>query len=122
MKSMLWTLAVSTLALLAAFPVAAANQPKTDTHKSTTSAVRSAWPPESLSGDISMVQPDQKLLVVQDANGVPFDLRITRNTRILSGNQKLSLDNLTQDQKKSVSVKFIPERRGDIAETIRIGG
>src|SRR5579872_2605683 len=91
-----FTLAASTLLLLV-LPVAAADKPNTDTHKNATT-VQNAWPAESLSGSIAMVQPDEKLRVVKDANGVPFDLRITPKTRIMAGNQKVTLDKLSQDQ------------------------
>jgi|SRR5579883_565469 hypothetical protein len=120
MKLIAATLAASTFALLLALPLAAADKPNPDTHKAP--AVRSVWPAESISGSITMVQPDHRLLVVQDADGVPYDLTITPRTRIVNGGQKVTLDQLAGDQNKNVSVKFLPERRGDVAETIRIGG
>ena len=110
------------LALLLALPMAAAHNPAGDTARNHATTVRSAWPPESLSGKITMVKPDEHLLVVQDANGVPFDLTITHNTRIMANGQRVTLDSLTQDQNQSVSIRFIPERRGDVAESIHIGG
>jgi hypothetical protein len=36
--------------------------------------MRSAWPPETLSGKISMVDPDRKLVVVETPDGIPFDM------------------------------------------------
>ena len=69
-----------------------------------------------------MVDPARTLLVVQTASGVPFDLDVSRQTRIENGNQRMSLDGLSHDVNQSVTVKLIPERRGDVAEWIRVGG
>jgi hypothetical protein len=59
---------------------------------------------------------------VDDSSGVPFDLTITPRTHIESGDRALSFQDLSQYQDKSVSIKFVPERRGDVAQSIRIGG
>jgi hypothetical protein len=69
-----------------------------------------------------MVDPAQNLMVVETPNGVPFDMVVNSKTRIKSGNQALTLKELTQDSNKTVSVKFIPERRGDVAKSIQIRG
>lgn len=69
-----------------------------------------------------MVDPQRKLVVVQDPSGVPFDMLVTATTHIKSGDQRLTLRDLAQHQNKGVSVKFVPERRGDVAEAIRING
>lgn len=69
-----------------------------------------------------MVDPARKLLVVQTASGVPFDLDVSRQTRIENGKQRMSLEVLSQDVNQSVRVKLIPEQRGDVAEWIRVGG
>jgi hypothetical protein len=69
-----------------------------------------AWPSETLSGKITVVDPVQKVVVVQTPDGVPYDIDITANT------------DLARDINKQVSVEFVPERRGDVARSIRIGG
>ena len=84
--------------------------------------MRKAWRPETLSGKISVVNADRRLVVVETPDGVPYDMVVTGKTRIKSGDQAVSLKELTQDTNKSVSVKFTPERRGDVARTIEIGG
>ncbi len=84
--------------------------------------MRNAWPPEALSGKITIVDPAQKLVVVETPNGVPFDMVVTSKTRIKSGNQALTLKELTQDSNKTASIKFIPARRGDVAKSIQIRG
>lgn len=107
---------------LAAIPLAAANGPAAKADRKATAAVRRAWKPETLSGKISMVNADRRLVVVETPDGVPFDMVVTGKTRIQSGDQAVSLKELTQDRNKSVSVTFTPERRGDVAKTIEIGG
>jgi predicted transcriptional regulator len=77
---------------------------------------------ETLSGVIANVYPGQDLVIVKDSGGVPFDIVVTPNTRIMSGNRTLNMKDLKQDQNKDVSVKFVPERRGDVARSIQLGG
>lgn len=124
MKVQLSILATTVCALAVAFPLSAANGPtaKTNKNMTTSATMRSAWPPETISGKITMVNPDRKLVIVEPPSGVPFDMVVTSKTRIKSGNQSVALKDLTQDVNKTVSVKFTPERRGDVANSIQIGG
>lgn len=69
-------LAATFCTLLLAIPVAAA---------SGTAAVRTAWPRETLSGQIAMVDPGHKLVVIQTADGVTYDLDVAARTQIKSG-------------------------------------
>lgn len=85
-------------------------------------AVGRVWPAETLSGKIMMVKPDQQLMVVQAAGGAPFDRVVMAKTRVVSASQTIRLKDLVQDQNRQVSTKFVPERRGDVAESIRVGG
>ena len=115
---------VACAALLLALPAVAANSSVT---KSTKTAERSSeahnvWPPETLSGKITMVDPSQNLVVVTTADGIPFDIVITPRTRIQSGSQSVSLNNLAKYDNDSVSMRFVPERRGDVAQSIHING
>jgi hypothetical protein len=110
------------LALVLALPMAAANKPATTTKTAThTTSVRNAWPAETLSGTIMTVNPTRKLVIVKDSNGVPFDMKVTKGTKIENGNQKLTLSELSADTNQSVSVRFVPERTGDVARTIKVG-
>ncbi|HTX34520.1 MAG TPA: hypothetical protein VME43_05845 [Bryobacteraceae bacterium] len=120
MKAKLSFLAGAACALLLAMPLAAANAPVKATIPN--SADRTAWPPETLSGKITMVDPSQKLVVVQTSDGTPFDMMVTPKTRIESGNQAVSFQDLNGDMNKNVSVRFVPESRGDVARSINIGG
>jgi hypothetical protein len=69
-----------------------------------------------------MADPKEDLVVVTGPDGVPFDMAITPRTHIWSGSRKLSLEKLEQYRNRQVSVRFVPERRGDVAESIRITG
>ncbi len=69
-----------------------------------------------------MVDPALHLAIVKDAGGIPFGLNVTRSTRVKSGNQTLKLPDLSSDMNKTVSVKFVPERKGDIARSIQLNG
>jgi hypothetical protein len=113
-------------ALILTIPAVAADQkPAAVPAKATTHSavrVRSAWPQETLSGKISMVDPDRKLVVVKGPDGVPFDMVVTPKSHITSGDQALKFKDLAQDQNKEVSIQFIPERRGDVVKSMRIGG
>ena len=126
MKVDLSFLASTACALWLAIPLTAANAPAADANNrknmTAATATRSAWPPDTLSGKISMVDPDRKLVVVETPDGIPFDLVLTTRTRIKSGDRAITLKDLTGDTNKTVSVKFIPERRGDVARSIEIGG
>ena len=104
-------LSIAACALLLGIPLIAAEK---------TAAVRSVWPAETLSGQITMVDPAIKTVVIQTAGGVPFDMVVTRNTRIESGNRAITFQDLQQDMNKAVSVRFVPERRGDVARTIEL--
>jgi hypothetical protein len=92
----------------------AAGTTKITTHHSTPMR----WQSQDLKGTISMVDPQQDLLVVRDSNGVPFDIRVQPSTRILEGQKPVTLSQLAKDQ--SVDVRFVPEARGDIGRQIEV--
>jgi hypothetical protein len=118
-------LAITASALMLATPLIAADGAATNKSKTmTTTAARrtAAWQPETLSGTIMKVDPDQNLVVVQTSDGVPFDMVVNAKTRIKSGDRSLTLKDLIRDMNKTVSVTFTPERRGDVAKSIQING
>jgi len=89
---------------------------------SNTAEVRTTWPAESLEGQIAMVDARRNLVVVKSPDGVPFDMLVNGKTRIRSGDQMLSINDLHKHQNRSVSLQFVPERRGDVAQSIRVSG
>ena len=115
-------LASAVCALALAMPAATTNQPQAKTTTTHSAGLRSAWAPETLSGTITMVDPDEKLVVVKGPDGVPFDMMVSRKTHIVSGGHRMTLQDLEQYRNKQVSIRFVPERHGDVAESIRING
>ena len=81
-------LAGSACALVLAIPAAAADKPPVTSTTAHSAALRSAWPPENLSGTITMADSKEDLMVVQGPYGVPFDMTITPRTHIWSGHRK----------------------------------
>lgn len=127
MKRRMWNaLGTSGCALLLAVSMAAANTPAPnahkEAHKTAAKAITHHWRAETLSGKIAMVDPAKKLVVLKGADGVPFDLIVTRSTRIKSGSQMLKLPDLASRSNQGASVHFVPERRGDVAQSIEITG
>jgi hypothetical protein len=85
--------------------------------KATMAAVKA----ETLAGTVQMVVVDKKLVVVASASGVPFDFTVTAATKITVGGKKAKLEDLAGATGKSVSVKFLAEKRaGDIAQSIEV--
>jgi len=115
MRSLSSVLAAAGGTVLLAVSLSAANVPaKANQQK--------MWPSESISGTIMIVKPSENLVVVQTSDGVPFDMVITPRTRIQSGDQSVTLNNLSQDINKNISVRFTPEGRGDVARSIQVTG
>jgi hypothetical protein len=118
-----FTLAGLSCCALLVIPAAAANKRVTATTETpNNSATQNIWPAESISGTIIAVDPNQKRIVIEGPDNVPFDMVVTPRTQIRSGSQTLKLEGLSQYENRNASIHFIPERRGDIAESIRISG
>jgi NADH dehydrogenase FAD-containing subunit len=83
-------------------------------------APRAMWKAETLSGKITMVDPARKLVVVQDSSGVPFDMVVSRSTHIKSASGTIGWNDLNSDLNRNASIQFVPERRGDVAQTINV--
>ncbi len=81
-----------------------------------------ALKPETMTAKIATVDPQQHLLIVDNQEGVPFDMVVTAKTRIMSGDRTLTLQDLTSDQGKPVTIRFVPEGRGDVAQSIHLAG
>jgi hypothetical protein len=81
---------------------------------------RTAWPSETLAGKIVLIDPAKRMVIVKGPDGVPFDMLVTPSTRITSGSHRLTLKDLDVHKQKGVSVRFIPERAGDIARSVQV--
>ena len=122
-RTFLGMLGVVACSFLLAIPLQAANPvPAKTPHNAIAASRENTWPAEALSGTIMTVDPAQRLVIIQTADGVPFDMVVTRSTRIEAGARELTLDQLKSDTNRNVSVRFVPERSGDIARTIQING
>lgn len=139
MKVKRYLAAAAAFALCAAIPLAAATTPASKSKTATKTAAktaaktatkttakakaeRTAWRPETFSAKIDMVDPAKRLVVLKTPDQVTYDIVVTAATKIESGSQPLTLKDLSQDKNRNVSVNFTPERRGDVARSIQIGG
>ncbi len=96
----------------------AAKKTTTNSANSDHTATAKRWPAQDLKGTVSMVNPKMNLVVVSDPSGVPFDIKVEHSTRIDAGAKREELSKLAPNQ--SVSVRFVPEGRGDIARSIQV--
>ena len=75
---------------------------------------------ETISGTLQMVAADKKIVVLTDSAGTPFDFKVTGATRIKVAGKKAKLDELASETNKAASVKFLPTRTGNVAQTIEV--
>ncbi len=75
---------------------------------------------ETISGTISIVDKDKKLVVLTGSGGVPYNFKITRSTRIQIAGKKAKLDDLAGQTNKQASVKFLPLRTGNAAQSVEV--
>ncbi len=124
LKSRCSKVAITACALMLAIPLTAANKPAATKSNNATVRVSKAtvWKAETLSGKVMEVDPNQHLVVIETAGGVPFDMVVSAKTIIKAGDQRLTLKELTPDVNRPVQVTFKPERRGDVATAIHING
>jgi hypothetical protein len=110
-------------AIFAFLPVnqALAKQTTQATKTTHTQMVRNQWQTQTLSGKIAKVDSGKNVVIVKDSSGTPFDLVVTPSTRIKSGTERLKLSDLSAKMNDKVSVRYTPERKGDIAKLIDIG-
>jgi hypothetical protein len=84
-------------------------------------AAKPAVKAETISGTLSMVVTDKKLVVLTGTGGVAYNFKVTGSTRIKVDGKKAKLDELAGQAHKSVTVKFLPVRSGNIAQSIEVG-
>jgi len=75
---------------------------------------------ETISGTLQMVVADKKILVLADSSGTPFNFKVTGATRIKVAGKKAKLDELASQTNKAASIKFLPTRSGNVAQTVEI--
>ena len=115
-KTLLSILAVIVFTLLGAAVVVAqevaAEKPE---------AAKPAVKAETLSGTLAMVLTDKKLVVLTGSGGVPYNFKVTGSTRIKVDGKKAKLDDLAGQANKPATVKFLPLRSGNVAQSIEVG-
>lgn len=94
--------------------------PAKESRKVQWESVRNRWPAEQVSGKIGMVDPQKDLVIVRDSHGVPFDFIVNGSTKIDAQNQQITLSDLASRKDLTASVRFIPERKGDVAKSITV--
>ncbi len=78
---------------------------------------------QTVSGTLSMVDSGTKVLVVTDSDGTPFNIKITKGTRIRVNGKKGSLDDLSGQTNQQVSVKYHDRlNNGLVAQSVELGG
>lgn len=76
---------------------------------------------ESVSGTLTTVDADKKLVVVNASNGVPYDFTASGATKITVGGTKAKLADLSGDTGKQATVTFMAEKKkGNIARSIEV--
>lgn len=130
-KNFLEVVGIVICSLLLAVPLSAQDQSskKAASSEKTTSSEKTApstkamkSKPETLTGSIMSVDSAKKMVVIKGSDGVPYDVIVNRSTRIESGGKKVKLDDLQSDTGKQVSVRILPERSGNIAQSIQVTG
>ncbi|HYM07009.1 MAG TPA: hypothetical protein VEU11_10655 [Terriglobales bacterium] len=83
-------------------------------------AKATAAKPETIIGSVVMVVKEEKLLVLEGTGGVPYNFKVTPATQIKVGEKKGNFDDLAGLINKRASVKFVPVREGNLAQSIEI--
>ena len=73
---------------------------------------------ETIAGTLQSITG--KVVVVTNSNGIPFDFVVNGATKIKVGGNKAKLADLSGSTGKSVSVKFLPEKTGNLAQSIEV--
>ena len=75
---------------------------------------------ETISGTISMVVVEKKLVVLTGSGGVTYNFKVTGGTRIKVAGNKAKFAELAAQTNKSATVKFLPLRSGNVAQSIEV--
>lgn len=114
MKKMLFTLLV--VFVLAFFGASLAVAQEAAAAKKAAPAVKA----ETISGTISMVVAEKKLVVLKGSGGVSYNFKVTGGTRIKVAGKKAKFAELAEQTNKSATVKFLPLRSGNAAQSIEV--
>ncbi len=76
--------------------------------------------PETISGTLTIVNAEDKLIFVKAENEITYDFRIGPQTKISAGEKTLKFDQLADQVGKGVEVVFRPLKTGNAASTVAI--
>jgi hypothetical protein len=79
-------------------------------------------PAEDLNGTIGFIAPSDIEVTLIGANGTPYDFRVTPTTKIELAGRRVSEMQLSGDDHKLATVRFLPTSRGNLAERLEITG
>lgn len=99
-----------------------ASAQKSATPRAGTSAAQAAWnsyQSETITGTISMIVVDQKMVVVE-SSGIPYDITITKKTKIDINGTTSTFSDLVGQTQKQVTVTFVARPKGDFAQSISV--
>ncbi|MGH9451900.1 MAG: hypothetical protein ACRD11_15425 [Terriglobia bacterium] len=78
---------------------------------------------QELSGTLESVEAGQKVLVITDSNGTPFNIKVNRATKIEMNGKKSTLDELSGSTSQQVTVKYRDRlNAGLVAASVSVGG
>ena len=75
---------------------------------------------ETIHGAISMVDVQNKLVVLKSPDGVSYDFQVQRTTTIEVGREKAKLEDLSNETGKQAAVTFRMLRTGNVALKIEV--
>lgn len=74
--------------------------------------------PENITGTLTIVDPDQRVIYVKSADGIVYDFRIVESTKIAADGAKISFEDLSAQIGKSIEVVFRPLKIGNVAQSV----
>jgi hypothetical protein len=129
-ERMLTLVAVLALVLFGAISGMAQDQPAAPDQSTPAAADSTAKPKhhsmamaasETVSGTLSTVDADKKLVVVSSSSGVPYDFTVSGGTKITVGGTKAKLADLSGATSKQATVTFVAEKKkGNMARSIEV--
>jgi hypothetical protein len=100
----------------------AKSQPMKKSHAAVIGAGKVLGPKKILSGTISTVDTTNDLMVLTGTNGVPYNFRVTRGTRITISGKKSGIGDLSSQANAQASIQFVPRSKGNFSESVTVGG
>ena len=75
---------------------------------------------ETLTGSITAVDPQTKILTVTGSNGTPYEFRIAGNAKITIDGHLATLVDLTAHINGMASIEFVPTSTGNFVHSIEL--